>query len=513
MLLIHPPISKPSEPPPGLACLYAHLKAAGKEVRAWDANIEGLLWLMRVSGEDPGGAAWRRRAVRGFSKNLAGIRNPALYASFPAYMRAVSDLGRLLTDFAPGWRLSLTNLACDSLSPVRSCDLLAAAEQYTKNPFYTFFSEKLDSFFAARSFGTIGISVNFLSQALTAFAIAGYARRAFPGVRIVMGGGLITSWLCRYNLGGLFGGLIDRFVSGPVDSADALAAVTGGVAGNKACSRGTAYDYTPFDLDAYLSPGRVIPLNFSSGCWWGRCSFCPERAEGNRYTPLGVARAGEIIEELTARYRPALLHITDNAISLALLKHVASRPPGAPWYGFARITAELGDTDLCVALKRSGCAMLCLGIESGSDRVLQEMNKGFDTSLAETVLKNLAQAGIPVYAYLLFGTPWETGDDANKTLDFCVRNSSFIDYMNVSIFNLPVSSPEAGHLETRPFYDGDLALYTDFTHPNGWSRSSVRSFLEKEFKRHMAISPIIRRDPPSFTSNHAPFFAGMKSVS
>ncbi len=35
----------------------------------------------------------------------------------------------------------------------------------------------------------------------------------------------------------------------------------------------------------------------------------------------------------------------------------------------------------------------------------------------------------------------------------------------------------------------------------------VRQFLDKEFKRHPAIAPILRRDPPIFTSNPAPFFA------
>jgi hypothetical protein len=34
----------------------------------------------------------------------------------------------------------------------------------------------------------------------------------------------------------------------------------------------------------------------------------------------------------------------------------------------------------------------------------------------------------------------------------------------------------------------------------------IRQFLDKEFKRHPAIASILRRDPPVFTSNHAPFF-------
>jgi hypothetical protein len=34
----------------------------------------------------------------------------------------------------------------------------------------------------------------------------------------------------------------------------------------------------------------------------------------------------------------------------------------------------------------------------------------------------------------------------------------------------------------------------------------VRGFLEKTFKKHPEIRPVIQNDPPVFTSNHAPFF-------
>jgi hypothetical protein len=71
---------------------------------------------------------------------------------------------------------------------------------------------------------------------------------------------------------------------------------------------------------------------------------------------------------------------------------------------------------------------------------------------------------------------------------------------------MPIYGPEAQQIETKTFYEGDLSLYTSFDHPKGWSRPLIRQFLDKEFKRHPAMAPILRRDPPVFTSNHAPFF-------
>ena len=114
------------------------------------------------------------------------------------------------------------------------------------------------------------------------------------------------------------------------------------------------------------------------------------------------------MQELCREYRPALLHLLDNAISPALLAQFARTPPGAPWYGFARVTPELQDPDFCRALRQSGCVMLQLGLESGSDRVLAEMNKGITSAEASRALRCLHAAGIATYVYLLFGTPWET---------------------------------------------------------------------------------------------------------
>jgi len=111
-----------------------------------------------------------------------------------------------------------------------------------------------------------------------------------------------------------------------------------------------------------------------------------------------------------------------------------------------------------------------------------------------------------MYFYLLFGSPPEGQTEARKTLDFVVKHSESIDFLNLAIFNMPLHSQEDQGIRTSPFYDGDLSLYTGFNHPSGWDRPLVRHFVEREVRRHPAIAPILRRDPPLFTSNHAPFF-------
>jgi hypothetical protein len=72
---------------------------------------------------------------------------------------------------------------------------------------------------------------------------------------------------------------------------------------------------------------------------------------------------------------------------------------------------------------------------------------------------------------------------------------------------MPAGAAAAEALETRDFSEGDLSLYADFKHPQGWDRRLVRRFMERVFTKHPAVAAIRRREVPIFTSNHAPFFA------
>jgi radical SAM superfamily enzyme YgiQ (UPF0313 family) len=134
------------------------------------------------------------------------------------------------------------------------------------------------------------------------------------------------------------------------------------------------------------------------------------------------------------------------------------------------------------------------------------MRKGINLVTVSRVFHNLHKAGIAIYVYLLFGTPPETIIEARRTLDYVVKHAHEISFLNLAIFNMPLSGQMPREIETALFYEGDLSLYTGFTHPQGWNREMARRFLDKEFKRHPAISRILKNDPPFFTSNHAAFF-------
>ena len=530
MLLIFPPAAKPCEPPAGIARLAAALSAHGVPCTLLDANLEGMLFLL----QQPRTASdtWTRRAIKNIDANLAALRDPDTYRSPDKYGRAVKDVNRALEASAKEHHaiLGFADYHHETLSPVRSKDLIYSAGHPEQNPFYPYFTERLpgvlEETFSQRGRGEreeklqagdsheektglpiVGFSLNYLSQALCAFAMIGYLKKAFPAVKVVLGGGLVSSWVKRPGWKDPFGGLVDHLIAGPGERT--LLELLGRKDVKQAYS---AADYGSLPLREYLSPGLILPYSGSSGCYWNKCSFCPETAEDNPYLPVPAGQAMQDLASLVAETKPMLIHLLDNSVSPALMAAIADRPLGVPWYGFARIGRELLDIDYCMALKRSGCVMLKLGLESGDQGVLDRMQKGIDLKDASRVLGNLQRAGIAAYVYLLFGTPAETISEARKTLEFVVAHKDAVTFLNLAVFNMPLCGQEAGEYETEQFYEGDLSLYTGFTHPAGWDRKTVRRFLENEFKKHPAISAILKNDPPLFTSNHAAFFCRGRGI-
>ena len=532
MLLIFPPAAKPCEPPAGIAKLAGALNAQGISCMVLDANLEGILSLMQKP--QTASDTWTRRAVKNISSNLAALRDPRTYRNPDHYSRAVKDVNRVLEASAREFHaiLGLADYHHQQLSPVRSSDLIIAAEHPERDPFYPWFSRRLPEIlektfspppieeFGGRlrrqgreaiheawngekkSTPLIGFSLNYLSQALTTFAMIGYIRREFPGLKIALGGGLVTSWMKGPAWKNPFGGLVDHLIAGPGEGPllELLGIKESG-------HEHVTPDYGSLPREEYLSPGFILPYSGSSGCSFRKCSFCPETAENNPYIPVPADLAMTDLRSLIEKTGPVLVHLLDNAVNPALMHALAKDPPGVPWYGFARIGKELTDGDYCKQLKRSGCRMLKLGLESGDQGVLDRLRKGIDLATASQVLKNLHAAGIAAYVYLLFGTPAETISEARKTLEFVAAHHEAITFLNLAVFNMPVCGQEAREHETEQFYEGDLSLYTSFKHPHQWDRRAVRRFLDVEFKKHPAVSAILKKDPPLFTSNHAAFFA------
>jgi coproporphyrinogen III oxidase-like Fe-S oxidoreductase len=72
-------------------------------------------------------------------------------------------------------------------------------------------------------------------------------------------------------------------------------------------------------------------------------------------------------------------------------------------------------------LKRAGCWMLALGVESESDEVRKDMAKRLERQKIQTAFRNMRDAGIKSFAFFIFGYPGETSAAMDQTIDYAIE--------------------------------------------------------------------------------------------
>ncbi len=533
VLLLHPPAVKPAEPPLGLGVLLHHLKGQGIAAAAIDANIEAYLTLLdparlqEAAGRAPGKAL--QRAIKHAQASLDLLRSPAGARSFARYGTAVHHLNLALSAYggqSGNERLTLGDYRHEGLSEYSPRDLEALAAGEASTLFAPYFQGLLPRI-AARNPRWVALSVNYRHQVLPAFELAGMIKRHLPGVRVAGGGGMFTSWKPFLREAGLRFSAFDRLVFGPGEASLSALLTEGASEHPYALEEASTIEFTPdygfAPLADYLSPRPVLPLAASRGCYWQKCLFCPEASSPTH--PYAAVNAEAFVPWLlaqSARYGADHIHLTDNAIPPRLLQAMADRATDlAPlrWHGFVRFEKILLREGLADALAASGCRMLQLGLESGSQTVLDRLGKGTRLSDVSAILNTLKRAGIATYVYIMLGTPGETREDAEATLRFLEAHAEAITFLNIAIMNLPRRSemlerPADFGIDDSCLPDGDepLGLYERFSPSSGWGRGEARRFLSQRLMASPAIRAIVNRTPPLFTSSHAFFFSSFPST-
>ena len=85
-----------------------------------------------------------------------------------------------------------------------------------------------------------------------------------------------------------------------------------------------------------------------------------------------------------------------------------------PWKCEAR--ADLLSEEICVKMKEAGCKMIKIGFESGSDRILKQINKRETRKDYIKAAEILKKVGIKVGVYEMLGFPGETDRDVDETI-------------------------------------------------------------------------------------------------
>ncbi|PLX92322.1 MAG: radical SAM protein [Desulfuromonas sp.] len=523
LLLIHPPACKPAEPPLGMAVLIGALRQHGFAVQQYDLNLEAYLYLLapqRAERAAVGSVTTaQRRALKHADEALSLLRSPASLRSQSRYETAVRHLNTLLALYGEsGEKLTLGDYTHDRLSPFSLFDLAQVVQGKATTLFNSWLSQTILPCIVTLAPKAVALSVNYRHQVLPAFALAGMLRRALPTLKIYGGGGMFSSWRNTLRAANQKLPPFDRIIFGPGEGP--LQQLLTQSAPDDYWLEGRQGEYLPdfsnLDLPAYLSPRPVLPLTTSRGCYWQHCRFCPEaESPTHPYGALAAAEVPALLRTLTQRYHVQHLHLTDNAIPPVTLRALAAPgalPPELVWHGFVRFERLLCEPDLVQGLAANGCRLLQLGLESGSQAVLDRMGKGTQLDDVIVILKTLKKAGIATYVYIMVGTPGESREEAEATRIFLEEHADLIGYLNLSLMNLPreaslLETPQAfGICEVAlPGDDAPLGLYQRFTN-EGWGRREARRFLAT-LQSAPKIRKILQRTPPWFTSNHAFFFS------
>ena len=262
MLLLSPPLCKPCEPPAALAYLQGALRQHNLDCTVCDLNIELIQNLLQKNKNSVPDDTWSRRAAKNLERHLQGLRHKEIYQTNDRYRRAVADINRLLERAGRehGLLLSLANYQDPNLSPLKSEDLKHSAANFEHNIFFPFFAPRLDQLLSMQK-GPVGISLNYLSQALTSFAMIGYLKKHYPERPVILGGGLITTWLSNPDWINPFAGFVDHLIGGRGE----LPLLR--LLGKTVEDQPNMPDYNALSEQDYLCAGFVLPYAASFGCF------------------------------------------------------------------------------------------------------------------------------------------------------------------------------------------------------------------------------------------------------
>ena len=485
--VIIPPVITPSEVPAGAFMLASGLMARGIEAPIHDLSLGFFIWLFTEHAPAEGYPNCTP-ALKYLTDPEGGFYTSQKHRSFCGVLQSV--LKRYSRGF-PGWHLSLM----DSVPPavVHSTDILSSLAVEGRTPF----SEYIESWAGKQqdTFQRALLSVSYISQLPAAVETAHILKNL--GKRVTVGGSLPSALKSTGSGIELLHECFDELLT------DDGRSLTGGTEPLM-----QKMEWPVFAGEhKYLSSKQFIPFPLTTGCVWNRCLFCPDRDKPYLDIP------GKNLEKLLRNTSGnAIVHLIDSAVPPGRLKDLLPvlKEMSSGFYGFARPEAALLETGLLDSFKDAGCIMLQTGVESGSRTLLQKYAKGFLPETAEKVVDEIHLAGILNYIYLLFGLPGETESDRNSTLELLRRHSRAIDYMNISVFNLPEKSELTDRAEEFGIDTGEydpsadvIRFYRPFLSKDGSDpRALARMYLRDVFKRDPAVLKILQQTPRWFRAGH-----------
>lgn len=191
-----------------------------------------------------------------------------------------------------------------------------------------------------------------------------------------------------------------------------------------------------------LPLGTIIT---SRGCLY-RCSFCDRSIFGNKFRYRSEKNIVDEIEVLINKFNAKEIKFWDDAINVIptrvinICNEMINRGIKIPWSCIARINNM--DEQILKKMKEAGCWQISYGIESGNQKVLDNIKKDLTIDQIKKVVSITNKVGIRTRGFFMLGLPGDTKETMKQTIDFAKR-------LRLDIANFYITTPYPG----TDFYD------------------------------------------------------------
>lgn len=216
--------------------------------------------------------------------------------------------------------------------------------------------------------------------------------------------------------------------------------------------------YPPAPHGVVADEFPVAPFLVTRGCPY-LCAFCDAvSTAGRRLRVRSMENVLAEIDVLVNRYGVRELHLEDDNFTTnrkvvrAFCEALLSLPRRVSWCCPNGMRLDNVDEELLALMRRAGLVAFAVGIESGSPRVLQAMQKDLDLRMVEEKLAIARRLGIRTTGFFIVGYPDETEDDVRATvrlsLDLALDHAQFSNFLP-----LPGTPAAAGADDEQPSWE------------------------------------------------------------
>jgi radical SAM superfamily enzyme YgiQ (UPF0313 family) len=335
----------------------------------------------------------------------------------------------------------------------------------------------------------VGITCRALDLA-SAVVVARLAKRANPSVRVVLGGPAATT--CSdmvmedvnvdFAVRGEGEMTMKELVRAVEVGAGDLRSIDGlwfresrGIVRNKQRELIQDISSLPYPdreslLNARRLPGPIYrrlmgDLVSSRGCPY-RCTFCANHSVWGSRKWRGRSPEDVVGEILHVRDTHGVQHFVfwddlftvNRERTVAICELMLAKGANVHWVCLVR--ANTIDAELLRLMRRSGCVQVQMGVESGSNRILQQMKKGMTVEDFRRAARVIRRSGLPWHCFLLIGIPGETREEMAATMRLVTELRP--DVVELSVFAPYPGSPLHEELKVAGLLDSPDWLFADF---------------------------------------------------